>query len=125
MRESERKRLVEQISECCAKNLNMVQLLEFEKLLIADHILDNGVVVPPCKVGDTVYVVSRYYVGDWEVYKCKIDSITIYEKNAFISCVANDVRLGRINFGLNTGQIGETVFLSREQAEAKLQEGKQ
>ena len=26
---------------------------------IADYLLENGVIVPPCKVGDTVYFVSR------------------------------------------------------------------
>ena len=26
---------------------------------LADHLLANGVIVPPCKVGDTVYFVSR------------------------------------------------------------------
>lgn len=26
---------------------------------IADHLLENGVIVPPCKVGDVVYFVGR------------------------------------------------------------------
>lgn len=86
----------------------------------ADYLLTNGVIVPPCKVGDTVYVVSRYYAGYWEFYKCKIDNITIYEKNTFISCVANDARFGKINFGLNISELGKTVFLTKEEAEAEL-----
>ena len=90
--------------------------------VVADYLLANGVIVPPCKVGDTVYVISRYYAGDWEVYKCEIDTITIYENNTFISCVANDVRFGKINFGLNVSEIGKTVFLTKEQAEEKLKE---
>ena len=72
-RESERKRLVEQISECCAKNLNMVQLLEFEKLLIADHLLDDGWMRPPVKVGQTVY-----YVSDSPI-NLSVQANTIYE----------------------------------------------
>lgn len=43
-----RERLIELIGKCCAKNLNMVQLLEFEKLILADYLLENGVVVLPC-----------------------------------------------------------------------------
>ena len=26
---------------------------------IADHLLENGVIVPPCKVGDTVYYINK------------------------------------------------------------------
>ena len=89
---------------------------------LADYLIGNGVILPPCKVSDTVYVISRYYTGDWEVYKCEIEAITIYEKNTFISCVANDVRFGRINFGLNISEIGHTVFLSEKVAENKLKE---
>ena len=89
---------------------------------IADHLIANGVIVPPCKIGQIVYVVSRYYAGDWEVYKCEIDELTIYKKTTFISCVANDVRFGKINFGLNTYEIGKTVFLTKDQAEQKLKE---
>lgn len=88
----------------------------------ADMLLANGVIAPPCKVGDKVYVVSRYYAGDWEFYKCKIDNITIYEKNTFIACVSNDIRFGRINFGVNISELGKTVFLTKEDAEEKLRE---
>lgn len=88
----------------------------------AEELLANGAIVQPVKVGQTVYVVSRYYAGDWEVYKCEIDAITIYEKNTFISCVANDVRFGKINFGLNLSEIDKTVFLTKEEAEEKLRE---
>lgn len=27
--------------------------------IIADHLLANGIIVPPCKVGDTLYVISQ------------------------------------------------------------------
>ena len=120
-----RDRLIELVCQStndeCGKHCNLTDYCsECEK--VSDHLLANGVIVPPCKVGDTVYVVSRYYAGDWEAYKCEIDSITIYEKNTFISCVANDVRFGKINFGLNISEIGKTVFLTKEEAEKKLKE---
>jgi hypothetical protein len=28
--------------------------------IIADHLLANGVIVPPCKVGDTVWIAGEY-----------------------------------------------------------------
>ena len=114
-----RNRLIELIQESvkgCARNWAEV---------IAEYLLENGVIVPPCKVGDMVYVISRYYAGDWEVYKCEIDAITIYENNTFISCIANDVRFGKINFGLNISEIGKTVFLTKEEAKSKLKGGVQ
>ncbi len=86
--------------------------------------IKNGTLVElPCKVGDIVYVVSRYYAGDWEVYKCKIDNLTIYGKNTFISCDANTAIFGKINFGLNVSEIGKTVFFTKEEAEQKLKGG--
>ena len=44
--------------------------------LIADHLLANGIIVPPCKVGDTVYVVNET-VG--KVFRNIVIGITIGE----------------------------------------------
>ena len=45
--------------------------------LIADYLLKNGVIVPPCKVGDTVYVVSQGagFSVVWNVYKATAKAI--------------------------------------------------
>ena len=123
---TDRDRLIELINQKQVWGIDQIQpngfkIELFENEDLADYLLANGVIVPPCKVGQTVYVVSRYYAGDWEVYKCEIDTITIYEKNTFISCVANDVKFGKINFGLNISEIGKTVFLTKEEAEAELE----
>ena len=83
---------------------------------LADYLLANGVIVPPCKVGQTVYVISRYYTGSWEMYECSIDNITIYEKNTFLSMSSK----GKFTFGEEVSQIGKTVFLTREEAEQAL-----
>ncbi len=116
---SDRDRLIELLQGAKDKYIN---LLDFEKNLIAKHLLENGVIVPPCNVGDVVYVVSRYYSGDWEIYQCEIESITIYKNNTFISCVAKDIRFGKINFALNVADISKTVFLTKEEAEKALAE---
>lgn len=89
---------------------------------IADYLLANGVIVPPCKVGDTVYVISRYYTGTWLIYSCTVEYITKYNSNSFINAVFSR----DINFGLNIVEFGKTVFLTREEAEQtlkKLKEG--
>ena len=34
---------------------------------VADYLLENGIIVPPCKVGDTVYYVSRGRIERLEI----------------------------------------------------------
>ena len=116
--DKQKDRLVELLKEVYPKTRYIPMEECREK--IADAILADGWMRPPCKVGDKVYIVSPYYAGDWEIYKCKVDSITVYEKNTFISYVANDVRFGKINFGLHISEIGKTVFLTKEEAEEAL-----
>lgn len=84
----------------------------------AQYLIDNGVIVPPCKVGGTVYEVSRYYTGTWEIFECKVDEITTYEKHMFIRMKAK----GNFEFAEEVSQIGKTVFLTREEAERALKE---
>lgn len=53
---TERERLIELIErEIDVKNTG----INVEWL--ADYLLENGVIVPPCKVGDTVWVIEREY----------------------------------------------------------------
>ena len=84
---------------------------------IVDFLLENGVVVPHCKVGDTVYAVYNNKVYQTKVFsmiaetednkwvyilKCKIfDAISMFKKFLF----------------------GKTVFLNREDAERALKGG--
>ena len=90
---------------------------------IADHLLANGVIVLPCKVGDTVYVIN-----DWEVEKTSVASMDIrFKKNwRDILLLANVADHG-IKFKDEYGNkwksfvFGKTVFLTREEAEAKLE----
>lgn len=93
---------------------------------IAEHLIENGVIVPPCKVGQTVYYNDNNY-------SYKRDILT------FESTVS------RFDFDFDTGEhiavltvlvgshffrrtavkftdFGKTVFLTREEAERKLRE---
>lgn len=74
---------------------------------IADHLLANGVIVPPCKVGDTVYYIHE---GGYRVYEGKVTNF-IY--------VANTKSFG-IHYDGGYGIFGRYVFLSREEAEKAL-----
>ena len=87
---------------------------------VADHLLANGVIVPPCKVGDTLYVISHMkdkkvlpFINEYEATyiqvgkrKCKV----YHEVDGYIKMfLQND--------------FGKTVFLTREEAEQALKGG--
>ena len=98
---------------------------------IADHLLKNGVIVPMCKVGDTVYVkgvsvkVSDIRIDNEITYCVQIDCneccvCPFYEDvvswEGEHDCVTN----GYLEF--TADDIGKTVFLTREDAEKTLKE---
>lgn len=73
---TDRERLIELIIQAdneCANTINCEKCRAFGKGSecvnhnIADYLLANGVILPPCKAGDTVYVISRYYTGTWQI----------------------------------------------------------
>lgn len=74
---------------------------------IADYLLKNGVFVLPCKVGDTVY----WYNKLDEIVEAKII------KNGFCARIENG-----FEYDAGYNEIGKTVFLTREEAEAALAE---
>ena len=68
---------------------------------IADELIDYGVIVPPCKVGDKVY---------------QTDGVRVYESTI------TDVIYNTCNIAFDERAIGKTVFLTREEAEVALAE---
>ena len=94
---------------------------------IADLLLKNGVIVPPCKVGDTVY-----YVSDSPI-NLSVQANTIYEAHIsrIVTTQYGTTLVIQIHNAYGVTEIpdindyGKTVFLTREEAEAKLKEGVQ
>jgi hypothetical protein len=86
----------------------------------ADHLLANGVIVPPCKVGDKVYKITRNKVKECEVV---FIGISIKEKYSYFNSVENyaDGTFYK-SYSMDFDVIGKTVFLTREEAERKLKE---
>ena len=123
-----KERLVEVLKGAERKYLSngthIPQMAEF----FADYILENGVIVPPCKVGQTVYqivllkdktgfIVERkvvgFHMGDFPAIRGhKRSQYLIVHHDATNSITHIDIK-----------QIGKTVFLTREEAQAKLKEG--
>ena len=89
---------------------------------LADYLLENGVIVPPCKVGDEVYLVTP---------NGKIREINITDIYMEIKPTATVMRLSATFyvdnkpyfFQVSPFDFGKTIFLTREEAEAKLKEG--
>ena len=90
---------------------------------LADCILADGWIRPPCKVGQTVYVLfpdPRYNWGNEE--------ITMFESKVygFHYCDGNDGTIElkdskhHIKWGIDS--FGVSIFLTKEQAEQKLKE---
>lgn len=81
---------------------------------IADYLLANGVIVPPCKVGDTVYFTKAHF-GFLPTPKAeKIRKIELYDI---------DVIFRTESRAFNDKAIGSTVFLTKEEAEKALKGG--
>lgn len=84
---------------------------------VADHLLANGVIVPPCKVGDSCY--PLWHFGNKPIVERKISRITYSARNIIIGYYEND---GQYRPPLRTRVLGEDIFLTREEAEKALKE---
>ena len=92
---------------------------------MAKYLIDNGVIVPPCKVGDTVWFLNRYYSISMRkdaVYEAKIARVYVEKDNVLCLSVQIKNEWGTTEFPRIT-EIGKTVFLTREEAERALKGG--
>ncbi len=92
--------LIQSAVDGCARNWAEV---------IADHLLENGVIVPPCKVGDKVYwktldnrIVGGKIVKSFKKFRVQVDS--------------------DLEFSFDDFELGNVIFLTREEAEKALKE---
>ena len=89
-----------------------------EESIVADYLIANGVIVPPCKVGDTVYLVRG---------KCTCNKAVCLENGGIgiTRCETEpcDAHIQEVPFSLCLfNALGKTVFLTKEEAEMKLRE---
>lgn len=76
--------------------------------IYADYLLANGVIVPPCKVGGTVWEINtdNPFDEDLRVMEAKVERFLI-GTSVDLHCM---------------DCVGKTVFLTKEEAEEKLKE---
>ena len=88
---------------------------------IADYLLANGVIVPPCKVGDVVYYVEGEMICKGRIDKIEYNLYT--EPHMWIEVeyrspiVGTQITRGRVDLFWN-----KIIFLTREEAEKALKE---
>ena len=41
---------------------------------LADHLIENGVIVPPCKVGETLHLIQRDWENNYFLTACEVSS---------------------------------------------------
>lgn len=133
-REAERNRLVELIDKAHADYVSfsaeMILAGNYDGVgtfgeFASKRLLDNGVIVPPCKVGQTVYYVSNSPMN------LSVEANTVYEAHIsrIVTTQYGTTLVIQIHNSYGCTEIpdinewGETLFATREEALAKLKGG--
>lgn len=128
---TDRDRLTEMIKQANTLYLDYLESIDQKGLIdtegraeyIADYLIANGVIVLPCKVGDTVYY-PWIYDGQCGIAFSKVESIKIYVNGLPIAVVEDWKSDMPMPICFNTDDFGKTVFLAREAAEKALERSK-
>lgn len=88
---------------------------------LAEFLLANGVIVPPCKVGDEVYFVCVDENCEDYIDKGKVYTISQNENTLWFS-----VRyLSGLRYDHTSSDFGKTVFLTKQEAKRALKGGEE
>lgn len=103
---------------------------------LAEHLIQNGVIVPPCKVGDTVWRVEDvWHLDDKETwtYHYEKEVLEFMVRSISVSCNSKGVwtyklRICQMQNGktidkqrnIDFRDVGMTIFLTKEEAEKAL-----
>lgn len=107
----------------CDPNCKYAKLQRCYEARTADYLLENGAIVLPCKMGDTIYeVIGSYYI------KSVVCAIHIsdgsrnsrnHKSESYIVARNENTNYAK---HYNINKIGKTVFLTRKEAEKALKE---
>ena len=95
---------------------------------LADYLIKNGVVLPPCMVGDTVYCINTLFPNDPRINRCEVDALHItsgknkigHKKPSY--ALVRDGNMKSLSARIYFESFGKTVFLTKDQVEQKLNE---
>ena len=85
---------------------------------IADYLLANGVIVPPCYIGQTVYQLYEKYNGDFIIRQGEVSAIQQKADKSWKIRITHNSSV----WELKIEDIGVRYFLTKEEAEEKLKE---
>lgn len=85
---------------------------------LADYLLENGVIVPPCKPGDTLWYL------DYGLPKCFMVPERLIVQDIVITAQVVLIRCDKL-VTLRVADFGRIVFLTREEAENALKESEE
>ena len=86
----------------------------------AEELVNQGAILPPCKVGDKVYKITRNKVKECEVVFVGISADERCSHFNFVENYADGTF--KQSYSMVFEVIGKTVFLTKEEAEEKLKE---
>lgn len=122
-------------SYVCDENCKYADLESCYEARTADYLLEHGVIVPPCKVGDVLYELDiftdyekchrcdYYYAGGMgDSPECEKGRYGQRAKEC-IEIKEKEATQKEILWLLYTNSFGKTVFLTREDAELALKDG--
>lgn len=88
----------------------------------ADYLLENGVIVPPCKVGYKLYYITLVKT----IEECIVHAVECEENKITVKChlwrKEREALLHKHLAYFNIADFGKTVFLTKEEAEKALTE---
>lgn len=115
-----RDRLIELLDECRGIEGIGMELVKKQ----VDYLLENGTIILPCKVGDTVYVLT--HDSPTGIEKSRVKRMSLIELQdgtsirIIVPCVYDD--WGSATWEFYPEDFGKKVFLTKEQAEKALAE---
>lgn len=134
---NDRERLIGLIKEGMNKHESTVEnYVQPVSKFVADYLLEHGVIVPPCKVGNVVYVKPKTWSG---LSFINYDHCFIHSEHFLAAEVVSIIKTRKQNLiklkvyhratctaeykRYPVSSIGKTVFLTREEAEKSIERG--
>ena len=89
---------------------------------IVETLLNEGVIVTPCKVGQTVYRITKLYGGKTIIAEGEAFEFAItHEHRFYFWGKGEEFIYGDYSLWCDFADFGKTVFLTKEEAEAELE----
>ena len=90
---------------------------------LADYLIANGVIVPPCKTGDTVWTIENPWTGKLlkKPIEAYFNGVKKFSHGLYVNALFDTRKInGTRDYEIN--RIGKIIFFTREEAEKALKE---